>query len=69
VFNHISCNSCHISNLLIDRDRRVADVETVYDPANGIFNNLFSTAGTLVDVIDDKKGFPPLKRREAILFW
>jgi hypothetical protein len=62
VFNRISCNSCHISNLLIDRDRRVADVETVYDPANGIFNNLFSTAGTLVDVIDDKKGFPPLKR-------
>lgn len=62
VFNRLSCNSCHISNLLINHDRRVADVETVHDPANGIFNNLFSSAATLVDVKDDRRGFPPLKR-------
>ena len=62
VFNRVRCNTCHISNLTINHDRRVADVETGYDPVNGIFNNLFSTAGTLVDVFDDKRGFPPLKR-------
>jgi hypothetical protein len=62
VFNRLSCNSCHISNLLVNHDRRVADVETVYDPAHGIFNKLFSTASTLVDEIDDGRGFPPLKR-------
>jgi CxxC motif-containing protein (DUF1111 family) len=62
IFNRISCNSCHISNLLINHDRRVADVETVYNPAEGIFNHLFSTAVTLVDVFDDKRGFPPLQR-------
>ena len=31
-------------NLRIDRDRRVADVETAYDPERGIFNHLFATA-------------------------
>jgi hypothetical protein len=62
IFNGISCNSCHISNLLINHDRRVADVETVYNSAEGIFNHLFSTAVTLVDVFDDKRGFPPLQR-------
>lgn len=65
VFNRISCNSCHISNLPINHDRRVADVETVYDPVNGIFNNLFSTAGTLVNVIDDDKRFPPLQQPQG----
>ncbi|HET7512508.1 MAG TPA: di-heme oxidoredictase family protein, partial [Chthoniobacterales bacterium] len=43
-------------------DRRVADVTTLYDPAQGIFNKLFATAGTLVSVIDDGKGLPPLKQ-------
>ena len=30
------------------RDRRVADVETVYDPQRGIFNRLFATADAAV---------------------
>jgi hypothetical protein len=57
----IHCTSCHVQNLPIAHDRRVADVETAYDPDHGIFNNLFATAATLVHVIDDGSGFPPLK--------
>jgi hypothetical protein len=36
-------------------------VETVYDPANGIFNNLFATAGPLFNSTDDGSGFPAVK--------
>src|SRR5439155_16878453 len=61
-FNSLGCNSCHMSNLQINQDRRVADVQTVYDPARGIFNKLFSDAGTPINVIDDGRGLPPLKQ-------
>ena len=64
-FNSVGCNSCHISDLQINHDRRVADVETVYDPTQGIFNKLFSAAGTLIDVIDDGHGLPPLKQAQG----
>jgi hypothetical protein len=36
-------------------------VETVYDPANGIFNNLFATARPLFNSTDDGSGFPAIK--------
>jgi CxxC motif-containing protein (DUF1111 family) len=61
VFSQIGCASCHIQNLQINRDRRVADVETVYDPVNGIFNSLFATATPLYHSVDDRSGLPPLK--------
>ena len=64
-FNAIGCSACHISNLQIDHDRRVADVETVYDPVQGIFNNLFATAETSINVIDDGHGLPPLKQPQG----
>src|SRR4030095_13703922 len=64
-FDSLGCNSCHISDLQINHDRRVADVETVYDPARGIFNKLFSAAGTLINVIDDGRGLPPLKQAQG----
>ena len=32
------CMTCHVADLMIDHDRRVADVETVFDPSKGIFN-------------------------------
>src|SRR6185503_9479374 len=32
IFEEIGCAQCHIPNIMINRDRRVADVETVYDP-------------------------------------
>lgn len=62
VFKEIGCAQCHIPDLKIDRDRRVADVETVYDTTNGIFNNLFATATPLYSQTDDGSGFPSLKR-------
>jgi hypothetical protein len=62
VFNRIGCNSCHMSDLPINRDRRVADVDTVYDPVNGNFNTLFATATTLFHVVDDGSAYPPLKQ-------
>jgi hypothetical protein len=34
--NQVGCGSCHVANFAINRDRSVADVETVYDPAHGI---------------------------------
>jgi hypothetical protein len=61
VFNRIGCNSCHISDLTINRDRRVADLDTVYDPARGNFNNLFASATALINSLDDGSGYPPLK--------
>jgi hypothetical protein len=61
VFNRIGCNSCHMSDLMINRDRRVADVETVFDPVRGNFNDLFASATALINSLDDGSGYPPLK--------
>jgi hypothetical protein len=60
-FERIGCASCHIPNLTVQRDRRVGNVDTVYDAAKGIFNRLFATAGTLHGLINDGTAFPPLK--------
>ncbi|PYS70099.1 MAG: thiol oxidoreductase-like protein [Acidobacteria bacterium] len=62
VFNKIGCAQCHISDLQINKDRRVADVETVFDPDRGIFNRLFATANPLFNTVDDHSGFPTLKQ-------
>jgi len=61
VFNRVGCSSCHIPDLAITHDRRVADVETVYDSANGVFNSLFATATVVYYTKDDGSGQPPLK--------
>jgi hypothetical protein len=57
----IGCTSCHVRNLTIDHDRRVADVETVLDPVKGNFNRLFSTASAFLNVVPDGSGHPPQK--------
>lgn len=64
VFDEVGCTVCHVPDLVIDRDRRVADVETRDDPlqSNGVFNSFFATAAGRFDVIDDGSGQPPLKR-------
>lgn len=62
LFQQIGCAQCHIPNLRINRDRRVADVETVYDPERGIYNSLFATAIPLFNQVADNSGFPTLKR-------
>lgn len=56
------CTACHISDLQIDRDRRMADVETVFDPSQGGFDGLLATATPLYSTVDDGSGFPALKR-------
>jgi hypothetical protein len=61
IFNQIGCSSCHIADMTINHDRRVADLDTVYDPVRGIFNSLFATATPLFQDIDDGSGFPHLK--------
>ena len=55
------CTSCHVQNLTINHDRRVGDVETVYDTRNGIFNSLYATATLMVSEEDDRSGNPTIK--------
>jgi hypothetical protein len=62
VFERIGCSSCHVANLMINRDRRVADLNTVYDPIRGNFNALFSTATPLVNIVSDGTSYPPLQQ-------
>ena len=55
------CTNCHIKDLTIRADRRVADVETVFDPAQGNpFNRMFATA-TLRLVEVPGSGTPSVK--------
>lgn len=61
VFSRIGCASCHVPDMTINHDRRVADVETNYDTANGVFNTLFATPTTLFYTQDDGSGYPVLK--------
>jgi cytochrome c peroxidase len=69
VFNKVGCSSCHVADMVINHDRRVADVETAYDPTSTCgpqrelctFNSLFATASTLYYTNDDGSGYPFLK--------
>lgn len=69
LFQQIGCAACHIPDLTINRDRRIADVETIFDPHKGTFNRLFATAIPLFTAVDDGRGLPPLKqpKREAFI--
>jgi Di-haem oxidoreductase, putative peroxidase len=62
LFERIECSSCHVADMRILRDRRVADVETVYDTERGFFNNLFSTATPLFTAVNDGTAHPPMKQ-------
>jgi hypothetical protein len=57
----IGCTTCHVPNLRIARDRRVADVETAFDPTRGHFNRLFATARPLFSTVPDVPGLPAMK--------
>ena len=66
VFTQIGCATCHIPTFTINHDRRVADVDTVFDPAQGNpINRLFATATVKVvnglAGVDDGTGLPTLK--------
>jgi hypothetical protein len=63
IFRQIDCDRCHRPDLTVNRDRRVADVETVFDPGRGNpFNRLFATASLQLTPQDDGSGHPPIKR-------
>jgi hypothetical protein len=62
VFTGVGCPSCHVASSAINRDRRVADVETAYDSVNGIFNGLFATATPLFEPVNDSSGFYTVKQ-------
>jgi di-heme oxidoreductase (putative peroxidase) len=68
LFERVGCSQCHIPDLQIAKDRRVADVETAYDSDRGIFNNLFATPATLFDLLDDHLGFPAIKQPKLQAF-
>ena len=57
----IGCTDCHRRNQWIEHDRRVADVQTAYDPVRGGFNALFATATPLYTSTEDGSGFPPVR--------
>jgi hypothetical protein len=67
-FDRVGCGGCHVPSLTIQHDRRVADVETVYDPVRGHFNHLFSTATPLFATMDDGSGFPVVKQAKLGTF-
>lgn len=66
VFTTLGCASCHVASLTISQDRRVADLDTVFDDVQGNpFNRLFATATPLVigglAGVSDGTGLPNLK--------
>lgn len=61
LMRQVGCTSCHIQDLKIEHDRRIADVETAYDPKRGIFNGLYATASLLISENDDGSGHPTIK--------
>ncbi len=68
-FSAIGCAVCHVPSLTIERDRRVADVETIFDAQNGnLFSRLFATAAPKFTAIDDGSGFPALQRPKQAAF-
>jgi len=62
LFAKVGCAECHVPDLPIEYDRRVANVETTFDPGKGIFNRLFAVASVQTEVENDDPGLPPIQR-------
>ncbi len=61
LFTSIGCASCHTPSLTINRDRRIADVETNFNEAQGNpLNRLFAVASAFPFTIDDPPPDPPI---------
>jgi hypothetical protein len=61
LMREFGCTSCHVESLTVQRDRRVADVETRFDATRGIFNRLFATATALFVETTDDPSLPALR--------
>ena len=57
----LGCTQCHVQELTIERDRRVADVETVFDATQLGFNRLTATATPLFSLAPLGPSLPPRK--------
>ena len=68
VFQTMGCTVCHIPDLTINRDRRVADLDTVFDPIRGNLNRLFATAIPLFNAVADGSAYPTLKQPNYMPF-
>jgi mono/diheme cytochrome c family protein len=65
LFASAGCGSCHIPDLTINRDRRIADVETAFNPTQGNpFNRLFATASLFGAIVNDF-GTPNIRTFES----
>lgn len=65
LFMNAGCGSCHVPDLTIDRDRRIADVETTFNAAQGNpFNRLFATASLFGAIVNDF-GTPNIRTFES----
>ncbi len=64
----VGCTTCHVPDLSIGHDRRVADVDTAFDPERGHLNRLFATARALFTSISDVPGLPELKQPQRGAF-
>lgn len=58
IMRSIGCMDCHVQNLTVNNDRRVADVETRFDANRGIFNRLFATATATAETVEDGDVYP-----------
>jgi CxxC motif-containing protein (DUF1111 family) len=58
----VGCVRCHVPDLTIARDRRVADVDTLFDPDRGNLNRLFATATPLFASFSDVPALPAVKQ-------
>jgi len=61
LFDKIGCGTCHVADMMIEHDRRVADIETVFDPVRGNLNHMFAVATPSVHLVNDGSGFPAIK--------
>jgi len=69
LFKQIGCANCHIPNLLVNNDRRVADVDTRYDEKQGgFFNQLYATITARFRKLQDVSRFPALKLSQGKSF-
>jgi cytochrome c peroxidase len=61
LLDRVGCTRCHVADLTVARDRRVADVDTVFDAARGHLNRLFATARPHYREVVDEPGVPSVK--------
>jgi len=61
LMERVGCTSCHVRNLEVRNERRIADVETTYDPERGVFNGLFAEAKPLFKKVADQDPYPQLQ--------